>query len=214
MCTNFVLIKKNGTVALADRLQVDAAAFIYGPNFRPGSTISIVREYDGGRRVMPAIWWLYLQQTEHGLKPNKRYFSVNTNYAKLPGKAEYRTSRCIIPATAFVESQDGGRPHLLAPTDDSAIAFGGLYKEWQDKTTGEWVHSASIITLPGHPALADIHRKSMPLWLPESAYDDWLMAGTAGKFDDLLTPALHTSLTATPIDRTTLKNPTGPSFVV
>ena len=40
-----------------------------------------------------------------------------------------------------------------------------------------------------------------------SAYDDWLTAGTTRKFDDLLTLVLHTSLTATPIDLTTLKNP-------
>mgnify|MGYP003722096601 FL=1 len=54
------------------------------------------------------------------------------------------------------------------------LPLGGLYKEWTDKVTGEEVTSASIITLPGIPALEQIHRKSTPLWLPEEAYDSWL----------------------------------------
>ncbi len=216
MCTNFALIKTNGSAELADRLGVNSADFIYGANFKPASTISIVREFAGNRQVVPAIWWLYLQHTDHGLKPHKSYFSVNTNYAKLPKKVEFKTSRCIIPATAFVESQDGKNPHLLEPTDGSAIAFGGLYKVWTDKASGEVAHSASVITLKGHQALENIHRKSTPLWLPESAYDNWLDSGLTNTeaFRDLLDPALQTSLKATPIDKAMTKNKIAPSFVV
>ena len=216
MCTNFILIKKNSTVELSDRLRINAADYIYSPNFKAASTISVVMEQDGDRRIASAIWWLYLQQTDHGMKPHKDYFSVNTNYAKLPKKVEFKKSRCIIPATAFVESQDGKNPHLLEPADGSAIAFGGLYKTWIDKISGEVIHSASIITLRGHKALENIHRKSMPLWLPESAYDDWLDSGltdTKG-FSDLLNPVFQTSLIATPIDKTMSKNPIAPPFVI
>lgn len=220
MCTNFVLIETGGTAELAERLHVDAAAFRYGSHFRPGSTISIVTGGAAGeteqRHVLPATWWLYLEQTDKGLKPHRRYFSVNTNYRKLPKKPEFRTSRCIVPATAFVESQDGKRPHLLTPADGSAIAFGGLYKDWTDKTTGEVVHSTSIITLPGHPALENIHRKSIPLWLPDSAYDAWLSpyVTDTSVFDELLEPALQTDLIATPIDKAGTKQPISESFTV
>jgi len=110
-----------------------------------------------------------------------------------------------------VESQDGKHPHELEPTDGSAIAFGGLWKEWLDKATGETTWSASIITLPGHPALASIHRKSMPLWLPKNAYDPWLSDTVTDTaiFNDLLTPTLQTDLRATPIDKASLKNAVG-----
>ncbi len=133
--------------------------------------ISIVVERDGERLINEAIWWLYLQQTETGLKPHPDYFSVNTNHAKLSEKMKYRKSHRIIPAKAFVESQGGKNPHRLEPANGDAIAFGGLWKEWVDHATGQIVYSASIITLPGHPVLESIHRKSMPLWLPEEMYD-------------------------------------------
>ena len=216
MCTNFVLIKTDGTAELGARLAVDADEFIYGRNFRPGSKISIVTGGVADRQVRRATWWLYLQQTDAGLKPHRNYFSVNTNYRKLPKKSEYRKARCIVPATAFVESQDGKRPHLLTPSDGSAIAFGGLYKEWTDKVTGEIVWSASIITLPGHPALADIHRKSTPLWLPEDCYDDWLSPDVTDtdSFAALLEPSLQHDLTATPVDKAGTKQPVGDSFTV
>lgn len=216
MCTNYVLIKKNGTAVLSDKLGVNPEHLIYSENFRPGNQISIVRESKEGREITTAIWWLFLRQTDQGLIPHPDYFSVNTNYAKLPKRPEFKRTRCIVPATAFVESQDGKNPHLLEPADGSAIAFGGLYKEWTDKATGEIVYSTSIVTLRGHMSLEYIHRKSAPLWLPESAYDDWLNPNINDTecFNDLLEPALRTDLKATPIDKVMSKNPISDSFTI
>jgi len=216
MCTNFALIKTDGTAELGNRLLVDERDFIESTDFRPGSKISIINGDREQRRVLAATWWLYLQQTGAGLKPHRDYFSVNTNYRKLPQKTEYRHSRCIIPATSFVESQDGKHPHLLEPRDGSAIAFGGLYKEWTDKVTGEVVYSASIITLPGHPALERIHRKSMPLWLPEGAYDRWLSPDVTDTalLQTLLAPTLQTDLIATPVNKASAKQPIAPPFII
>lgn len=216
MCTNFALIKKPGITTLAKVLAVDESHFLYSPDIRPGARISIVVERYGERLIRPAIWWLYLQQTDTGLKPHKDYFSVNTNHAKLDKKHEYKTSRCIIPATSFVESQDGKHPHELEPSDGSAIAFGGLWKEWMDKVTGEVTWSASIITLPGHPSLEGIHRKSTPLWLPEDAYAPWLSDTVTDTaiFNDVLTPALRADLMATPIDKASTKNAVGVAITI
>lgn len=216
MCTNFVLINKNGVTNFSDRLLVNRDGFLYSSDIRPGAAISIVTGDENNRQIRTATWWLYLQQTPQGLRPHKDYFSVNSNYQKLDKRPEYKRSRCIIPATAFVESQNGKHPHLLEPEDDRVMAFGGLYKEWTDKVTGEIVTSASIITLAGHPALENIHRKSTPLWLSESDYDQWLdpIQTDTACFDRLLTPTLQTRLRATPIDKVTAKNPIGDAFLV
>jgi putative SOS response-associated peptidase YedK len=215
MCTNFTLIQKNKIFPFADRLDIDADSLIYG-DFKPGSQISIICNHQAKRQVLSATWWLYLQQTDGGLKPHKNYFSVNTNHKKLAQKVEYRKSRCIIPATAFVESQDGKQPHLIEPDDGRVIAFGGLYKEWLDKVTGEIVYSASIITLDGHKALEHIHRKSTPLWLPEEAYETWLDDSVTDTrmFDDLLLPSLRTPLIVTPINKTMTKKPISDSYTI
>ena len=216
MCTNFALIRSDGTAVLAARLRVDEAAFLFNADIAPATRISIVTEAGGERQIKGAVWWLYLQQTATGMKPHGKYFSVNSNHRKLPQRPEYRSSRCIVPATAFVESQDGKRPHLLQPVDGSAIAFGGLWREWTDRQSGEIIYSASIITLPGHPALQQIHRKSTPLWLPAEAYDQWLdpQVTDTAVFADLLVPALRTDLSATPIDAARSKRPVGATFTV
>lgn len=214
MCVNYSHTKTKGTRLFARRLGVEPDLFRFGADFGPGSTISIVTGSEAGNRVRDAIWWLYLQQTDSGLKPQKDYFSVNTRYDKLARKPEYRTHRCIVPATAIVESQDGKRPHLLEPAGGSVMALGGLWKEWTDKTTGEAVYSASVITLPGHPALASVHRKSIPLWLPEEAFDRWLdpyIQDPAG-LQDLLEPTLRADLVATPIKKARNKTPIGEPF--
>ena len=80
--------------------------------------------------------------------------------------------------------------------------------------TGEIIYSASIITLKGHKALENIHRKSTPLWLPDDAINDWLDDGITDTavFDELLEPALRTPLRATPIDKTMSKKPVGDPF--
>jgi putative SOS response-associated peptidase YedK len=216
MCTNFALIKSEGVKSLTQQLEIDFELLRYGRDFKPGSKISIVVDANGGREVLDAIWWLYLHQTPEGLKPDPDYFSVNTNHAKLPKKSEYKKSRCIILASSFFESQDGKQPHELSAADGSAIAFGGLWKHWVDKTTGEMVHSASIITLAGHPALANIHRKSVPLWLPNEDFDAWLSRDNTDTriFDHLLVPQLRTDLKATPIDKVGIKNPVGEAFII
>lgn len=216
MCTNFAFINKKGTAIFSDQVLIDHNALRYSTDIRPGAEISIIIGERDNRQVKTATWWLYLQKTPEGLRPHKDYFSVNSNYKKLDRRPEYRRARCIIPATAFVESQDGKNPHLLEPEDDSVIAFGGLYKEWTDKVTGEVAYSASIITLAGHPALKNIHRKSTPLWLPEERYDLWLdpkQIDTAC-FEELLVPTLLTPLKATLIDKVTVKNPIGAPFIV
>lgn len=216
MCTNYALVKTNGSAQLAESLSVSSSDLIYGTNFKPGSLISVVIGSGAGHVVRPATWWLYLQQTDQGLRPHRDYFSVNTRYDKVRKKPEYRHRRCIVPATAFVESQDGKNPHLLEPADGRAIAFGGIYKEWTDKVTGETVYSASIITLPGVKPLENIHRKSLPMWLPEDAYEKWLSPEITDteELGYLLEPSLRCDLKATPVDKTYSKVPVGEPHVI
>lgn len=216
MCTNYAITKNDGTAKLADQLLVDENNLIFNPDVRPGAQISIITGGQEDRAIKAATWWLYLTQTETGLKPHRKYFSVNTNHAKLKSKPEFRNKRCIIPATAFVESQNGTNPHLLEPDDSSAIAFGGLWKEWKDEATDEIIYSASIITLPGHPALAGIHRKSTPLWLAAEDFEHWLSPDVTHvtKLDRYITPVLQTGLRATLIDKATSKKPLAEPFIV
>lgn len=211
MCTNFVLIKSPAVLTFCEQIDLDPSQLIEG-DFRPGSIISIVTN----EGIQSAYWWLFLRETAEGWRPHPDYFSVNTNWQKLSKRSEYRSSRCIILATAFTESQGGKAPHLLTRADDGVMMFGGLYKTWNDKKTGELIWSASIITLPGHPAMENIHRKSTPLWLPDGRVGQWLdpKCNNTNDLNDLLEPAIRYPLTATPIDKTMKKKPVGEPYLI
>ena len=215
MCTNFALIKKKGTIQFSVDHGIDPDSLIFGDH-RPSNTISIIAQRNGIREALPSFWWLYLMQTDKGLRPNPKYFSVNSKSSKLHTRPEYKRTRCIIPASLFTESQSGKRPHILEPEDGSALAFGGIYKENIDKVTGEVIHSAAIITLPGHPALEHIHKKSTPMMLGEESYDNWLdpQFVDTDQFSSLLYPVIHTPLRATPIDKVMSKKQISDSFLV
>lgn len=220
MCGRYAVKKTPGLIALAEILQVSIDEFLFSEDCRPAAPISIVIEAAGKRIVKKAIWHLYLEQTDQGLKAHRKYFSINTRFDKLPQKREYKSSRCIILATAFVESKESTAPYLLSPVDGRAIAFGGLYKTWLDKSTGESVHSASMITLPGHPhpLMDNIHDKAFPLWLPYDipVLNRWLNPAVqdTAEFEPLLTARLHTDLLAVPIDKAAKKNPVGEPLTI
>lgn len=214
MCGRFNLIQSPAVNELMKELGLTQFPLRFNTDCAPCNPISIVRYREGTPVVEDALWHLYLQQTETGFKPHPDYWSINTNHKQLPKKREFQLSRCLIPATAFVESQDGKKPHLLSFAGQ-AFCFGGLYKCWTHTDTGEQQTSTSIITLAGHPKLEHIHRKSLPLIFNQQDTDAmalWLDPAITdtGCFAERLQPTLRQPLTLVPIDKSSRKNPAGP----
>lgn len=179
----------------------------FSPDISPASRISILRERDGQKEVADALWWLLLDP-ETG-KPT-RYTSFNSRADKLNQPRAlayhpYRESRCIIPATAFIEGLGDGKTYHKIELVDQAIAFGGLYREYFNKQTGEVYTGASIITLGGHPAWQNIHADSMPLMLPmeQSVLNEWLDPNVkdVSRFESLLLPSIRSRQRITKIGK-------------
>ena len=188
---------------------------------RAASEVQIIREVEGRRVMQKAVWWLLLEPTTTGFKPSK-YTSFNTRYDKLnvPRSAGYhpfRTSRCIIPARGFGETEFEQQGKKKIPKHyhdlvvvDGAIAFGGLCKEYVNKETGEITIGCSVITLPPHPEFADIHTKASPLMLPQDAtVDEWLDSDNQNvdSLAHLLIPAIRNNLEVIKIDKPSQHHP-------
>ncbi|MDF3127386.1 SOS response-associated peptidase family protein [Rheinheimera sp. 1928-s] len=174
---------------------------------RATNKISIVVEQNGQRRLQDAIWWLLLEQAEHGYKPSQ-YTSFNTRYDKLnvkgsAGYAAFRTQRCIIPAAGFGETEVvNGKNQYTDFIGKSGLALGGLYRTWLNKETGELTYSCSVITLPPHPKLIPYHSKASPLMLSPNVFDSWLTIDRCiDKFENFLVPNLPVDLNAIRIDK-------------
>lgn len=143
---------------------------IFGRRRRPTDQVSIVTARHGEPEVENAIWHLYLERAGDEWKPHRKYWSINSNWKKLGQRPEYRKSRCLIPANAWVESLHGKNP--VEFSFGEPFFFCGLYKTW-----GELL-SCSIITLDAHPDTVKYHDKSLPMIAPKDAdfVAQWLSA--------------------------------------
>lgn len=192
-----------------------------GRFIRATNTVSVVLEHNSQRRLQDAIWWLLLEPTDSGFKPSQ-YTSFNTRSDKLHTKGSagfmaYRQQRCIIPASGFGETEViDGKSVYHDFIGEKAIAFGGLYRTWLNKETGELTYSCSIITLPPHPKLLPYHSKAMPLMLPPEQLDLWLSPTQqdVSVFDDLLKPVLRQQLIGFQIDKPSHFKQIGQEFVL
>ena len=222
MCGRFQILKNKKSRKLLDKLDVDEAEILFSRDKAPGSRISIIQREKDRNIVTQAIWWLLIDP-ETG-KPNYKYASFNSRSVKLDSPRAiayepFRESRCIIPATAFIEGKGDKKTYHKIELENEAIAFGGLHRETIHKVTGEIIHSASIITLPPLPEWENIHPKSMPLMLPiqdANLINQWLAPSfhQVEAFRDLLVPALRVNQILTPIEKPSLWNEKGESFTL
>ncbi|MGJ8688310.1 MAG: SOS response-associated peptidase family protein [Gammaproteobacteria bacterium] len=209
MCGRFNVIDSPQVRLLVDVLNIELGTLRFAADVAPGALISIVKDSPDGRCFQDALWWLMLEPST--LQPNYRYASFNSRSDKLNtpsalGFKPYRESRCIIPASAFIEGLGDRKTYHKIELLDQAIAFGGLCKHYVNEHTGESKFGASIITLGPLAQWQAIHPKSMPLMLPcndKAVIDAWLDPANkeVDAFQSLLIPQLNASQRITPIGR-------------
>ena len=223
MCGRFNLINSPEIQWLCEELGISLYSHQSSADIAPGGKIAIIHNVGGTRKVSDAIWWLFLEHST--LKPNYKYVSFNSRSDKLHSKraiayTPYRESRCLIPASGFVEGLGDRKTYHKIELEDAAIAFGGLYKEYLNPETGEEVYSASIITLPPLiPQWNDIHLKSMPMMLDFKDKDlvkKWLNPSfqDVDFFEELLEPKVRKPMKVTKVDKPSKWNPIEDSFMI
>ena len=216
MCGRYNVIDSPQIQRLCEILGIELHQLRLSPDISPASVISIVRQTLQGRLVSDAVWWLMLDPDTG--KPTK-YTSFNSRADKLHvprslAYRPYRQSRCIIPASAFVEGLGDGKTYHKIELEDQAIAFGGLYREYINPATGERHIGASIITLGPLAPWSDVHPDSMPLMLPSDnpeVLSAWLdpQVTDVNQFEPLLSPQVGSTQLITPIDRPSKWRPIG-----
>ncbi len=89
----------------------------------------------------------------------------------------YQRRRCIVPVDGFFEWQAIKRrptqPYAIAMKDGSPFGIGGLWENWKDLTSEEWIRTFAIITTDANELVAEIHDR-MPLIIAPADYQRWL----------------------------------------
>ncbi len=111
--------------------------------------------------------------------------TLNARIETLSEKPSFRSSitkRCLIPADGFYEWQwldaqgKQKQKYDITLPNGELFAFAGLWSEWIDTTSGEIVHSCTIITTQANELMSVIHntKKRMPVILQPNFENDWL----------------------------------------
>jgi putative SOS response-associated peptidase YedK len=90
----------------------------------------------------------------------------------------YRLRRCIVPVDGFfgwkaIKGQKAKQPYAIAMKDGTPFGIGGLWENWKEPASGEWIRTFSIITTDANDLAAEIHDR-MPLILRPGDYARWL----------------------------------------
>jgi putative SOS response-associated peptidase YedK len=97
--------------------------------------------------------------------------------SKLPMFGEaYRKRRCIVPVDGFFEwraERGSKQPYAIAMKDRSPFGLAGLWENWKDPATGEWVRTFCIMTTAANDLVSRIHDR-MPAILRPEDYARWL----------------------------------------
>jgi putative SOS response-associated peptidase YedK len=81
-------------------------------------------------------------------------------------------------STAFFEwkaikGQKAKQPYAIAMSDGSPFGIAGLWENWKEPASGEWIRTFAIITTDANEMVADIHDR-MPAILLRDGYARWL----------------------------------------
>jgi putative SOS response-associated peptidase YedK len=97
---------------------------------------------------------------------------------------------CIVPVDGFFEwkaikGHRAKQPYAIAMKDGPPFGIGGIWENWKEPASGEWIRTFAIITTDANQLVAAIHDR-MPLILAPGDYARWL--GDEPDARDLMRP--------------------------
>lgn len=182
-------------------------------NIAPTQKILVIRQaVDGTRLATPVQWGLvpsWAKDANGGAK------MINARSETITQKSAFREAftqrRCIIPADGFYEwetiTQMVKQPWHIKRTDETPMAFAGLWESWHDLEEDETLETCTILTTAANHFMSEIHDR-MPVMLTAAGTSDWLDPSLrdAEKLKTWLVPAPEDWLVRVPV-ATLVNNP-------
>jgi putative SOS response-associated peptidase YedK len=170
--------------AIVDGMNLrDSRVHNYPPrwNAAPSQELLVIRRNHktGEVSLDPLRWGLipyWCKDPAGGRKPiNAKCETVAT----LPTfRDAYRLRRCIVPVDGFFEwraikGQKAKQPYAIAMKDGAPFGIAGIWENWNEPASGEWIRTFAVITTDANEMVADIHDR-MPAILSPNDYVRWL----------------------------------------
>lgn len=174
-------------------------------NVAPGSPILAVR-YDARsrERVLGSLHWGLIPSFAKDRKIAWKL--INARAESIDRQASFRAAfakrRCLIPVDGFYEWSKDKQPYAYALRTREPMMLAGLWENWRDPESDEWLRSCTIITTEPNALIAEVHDR-MPVILQPEDYGRWLederQEGAGLK--DLLRPFPAEGMVSWPVSR-------------
>jgi putative SOS response-associated peptidase YedK len=137
-------------------------------NAAPGLELPVVRrDPKSGERVLSPLLWGLIPYWAKDRKIAWRTINARGETVKTAAafKSAYVKRRCLVPADAFYEWKKigkGKQPYAIAMRDRQPFALAGLWENWKDQASGQWVRTFTILTTAPNALVAPLHDR-MPV---------------------------------------------------
>jgi SOS response associated peptidase (SRAP) len=132
-------------------------------NAAPSQELLVIRRNHktGEITLDPLRWGLIPYWCKDPTGKRKPINAKAETLAKLPSFREaYRKRRCIVPVDGFFEwkaikGRRAKQPYAIAMKNGSPFGIAGIWENWKDPKTGEWLRTFAIITTDANTVVAD-----------------------------------------------------------
>ena len=182
MCGRVIQARGPIEYAIVDGLDVRDSRLSNYPrrwNGAPSQEFLVIRQnHQTSERSLDLLKWglipYWNKDPKGGRKPiNAKAETVAT---LLTFRDAYARRRCILPVDGFFEwraAEGGKQPYAIAMKHDLPFGIAGIWENWKDPASGEWIRTFAVLTVPANDLVAQIHDR-MPAILKPENYDRWL----------------------------------------
>jgi putative SOS response-associated peptidase YedK len=149
-------------------------------NAAPGQDLPVIRLHpESGERVLSELRWGLIPYWSKDRKIAWKCINARGETAKTTPafRDAWRRRRCLVPADAFYEWKKVDakvkQPYAIAMRDRRPFALAGLWENWKDPQSQEWLRTFTIVTTKPNEVVAPLHDRMPAIIAPED-YDRWL----------------------------------------
>ena len=138
-------------------------------------------------KIELCYWGLIPYWAKDAKKANEiRKFTYNAKSETIFTKPSFKNSiinkKCLILIDGFYEWQSTPSKkicHLITHPTDSIFTLAGIWSDWLDRSTGEYIRSISIITQQANKMMSEIHniKKRQPVTVNKEDRVKWFLSG-------------------------------------
>lgn len=163
--------------------------------------LAVRRDPQTGENVLGLLRWGLVPHFARDLKSgasliNARSETIATAVPFRDAWAKQR--RCFIPANGYYEWKSEGetkQPLAIALKSQEPMALAGLWENWKDPATSQWLRTFTLLTTSPNDLIAGFHHRMPVIVLPEDQ-ERWLAGADTA---DLLKPIASKLLDVWPV---------------